>query len=109
MMKLDDYTKMKENRDYEMVPTTEGDDQSWLIRIISGEFIETVIAFGTIKIDGTAEDPLMTFDYTVVSSPENDLTSENEGLQQVAGDVLLSLLVKGIDDGTVAFHDEPTS
>ena len=49
---------LSENTDFELIP---GDDDAWAVRILKGEFIETCIAFGEIKVDGTDKDPLMSF------------------------------------------------
>lgn len=107
-MKLEDYTKMKEDRDYELVPIKLEDDgaEAWIVRILTGEFIESIIAFGAIKIDGTHDDPLMTFDFSVFDSPDPELSSENKDLQAVAGDILLSLMVRGIEEGSLLINDE---
>ena len=43
---------LSENTDFELIP---GDDDAWAVRILKGEFIETCIAFGEIKVDGSAQ------------------------------------------------------
>ena len=37
----------EENIDYEMVP---GEEENWCIRIMTGNFVETVFAFGELKV-----------------------------------------------------------
>jgi len=44
---------MKENEDYELVPSEVG--EHWDIRILTGEFIETVFNFGAIKVSDDGE------------------------------------------------------
>lgn len=89
---------LEENVDYELVA---GENESWAIRVLTGEFIETVIAYGNTKIDGTNDDPVMSFDFGVVSSPDEELDSENIDLQNLAGDILFSILNNSIKDGSL--------
>ena len=43
----------KEGIDYELIPATDNEnDQSWDIRILKGEFTESVLRFGNIAFDG---------------------------------------------------------
>ena len=85
---------LSENTDFELIP---GEDESWAVRILKGEFIETCIAFGEIKVDGTDKDPLMSFNFGVIESPIEDLHSENSALQEVAGDILYSIMLNAIE------------
>ena len=89
---------LEENVDYELVA---GEGESWSIRVLTGEFIETVIAYGNTKIDGTNDDPIMTFDFGIVSSPDEELETENIDLQNLAGDILYSILNNAIKDGSL--------
>lgn len=81
-----------ESVDYMMIPATmmiEENDAAWDIRILQGPFVETVLRFGNIKF---GDDELLHFNFILVSSPDSDLTPENEQLQEFAGSVLISLL-----------------
>ena len=85
-----------ENVDYMMIPATmmiEENEAAWDVRIMQGQFVETIIRFGNIKF---GDDELLHFNFIVVSSPDPDLTSENEELQQFAGSVLINLLEQAI-------------
>ena len=42
---------MQENKDYELIPSP-NDSHSWHIRILTGDFVETVIQYGTVSFDG---------------------------------------------------------
>ena len=81
-----------ENKDYEFIP---GDKDDWQIRFLSGDFIESVIKFGTIRMEDGEQ---MTFDFNVETSPEPTLSSENEELQKHAGDVLISIIEDAIEN-----------
>lgn len=93
---MSDRPELIENVDYELIPS---DNDGWGIRILKGEFIETVFSFGSLKVDGTEDDPLMSFDFGIVSSPDDDLVTENVDLQLTVGDILLSVLKTAIENG----------
>jgi len=81
-----------ENKEFELTP---GDDDHWHIRIKEGEFIESIISFGNIKID-EKEDSLK-FDFTLHSSPDPDLTPDNTDLQWFAGKILESIMIDNLN------------
>lgn len=85
-----------ELKDYELVPAPE-DDQAWAVRVLSGDYIETILRFGTIK----ANKGVLNFDFAVVSSPDPDLTTEDTDLQEYAGDLLQAIIRDGIETGSV--------
>lgn len=81
-----------ENKEYELIP---GDNDHWHIRIKEGDFIESVVSFGSIKID-EAEDKLK-FDFFLHSSPDPDLTVDNVELQRVMGKILESVMIDNLN------------
>ena len=89
---------MKENVDYEIIPSYE-DEQAWNVRILKGQFTETVIRYGVIKFNEIPQN--MTFNFTVISSPDSELTHENFELQDFAGAMLEKIIAQGIKDGDV--------
>ena len=95
----------KENVDYELVPSEKHEDQAWNVRFLTGDYTETVIQFGAIKISGEnmeeEDDALMTFNFDVISSPDSELTAENNGLQNSAGEILLDIIEQAILDGKI--------
>ena len=97
-------TKHKENMTYQLVPGDEG-DQHWLVRFLDGPFAETVIQFGSISFNEEAEG-VMTFNFFVKSSPDSELTSQDEDLQEWAGDVLQEIIRRGIEDNSVVMEDK---
>ena len=83
---------LEENKDYELIP---GNDEHWHIRIKNGEYIESVISFGSIKVN---EDSLeMNFDFTLHYSPDEDLSVDNVDLQKHAGRILESVLMSNLE------------
>ena len=83
---------LEENKDYELIP---GDDEHWHIRIKNGEYIESVISFGSIKIN--EESLEMNFDFTLHYSPDEDLSVDNVDLQKHAGKILESVLMSNLE------------
>ena len=95
-----DVDKKSDGVDYELIPVEYVDNEAaWDIRILRGEFTESVLRYGTIKFDG--ERDCLTFDFRVVSTPDPDLDSTNEDLQVFAGAVLEDILERGISEGWV--------
>lgn len=84
---------LEENKDYELAP---GDDDHWYIRILKGEFSETVFRFGVIKVSEDGE--YLKYDANVISTPDEDLDENNEDFQQLTGDILLSVIQSSIDN-----------
>lgn len=98
--------ELYENKDYELVP---GDDESWNVRFLTGTFIETVIQFGAIRMDGSGaseKDVGLSFDFKVMSSPDPDLTPKDEKLQEEATLALQGILETAIENKEEMFMEE---
>jgi hypothetical protein len=95
-----DLDKPRDGLDYELIPVDYVDhDDAWDVRILRGAFTETVIRFGTIRFDG--ERDCLTFDFRVVTSPDPDLSSESEELQEFAADILEQIIERGATEGWI--------
>jgi hypothetical protein len=92
LVKLGVLTVMKENIDYELIPIE--DAEHWNVRIKTGEFIETVFQFGALKVNDETDS--MTFNFDIVYTPDDTLTTENIGLQNHVGVILSSILESAI-------------
>lgn len=79
--------KLEEGTDYELVPS---DGENWNIRILTGEFVETVLQYDKLTVSDDAE--YITFNFDLVSSPDPELKEENIDLQRHAGALLSSIL-----------------
>ena len=97
---------MKEHEDYELI-ALDNDEESWGVRITSGLFIETVIKFGTIRLNELQDN--MSFNFEVYSSPDSTLTPENEDLQMYCTKLLESIIMDGIEEGTVELQQNNAS
>jgi len=92
-----------ELKDYELIPA-EGDDQAWAVRILTGNYIETVLQFHAISFN-RVEEGVMSFNFEVISSPDSELTVENIELQEFAGDLLEAIIRDGMDTGSVIMKE----
>ena len=92
--------KVSEGVDYELIPVEYVDNEAaWDLRILRGEFTESVLRYGTITFDGVRD--CLAFDFRVVDSPDPDLDSSNEVLQEFAALMLGDILERGISEGWV--------
>lgn len=94
--------QLVENTDYQLVPRTEHAD-AWAVRFLSGPFVETVVAFGAVSFNEVAEH--LSFNFTLVSSPDDTLAESNIDLQDHCARVLEAIIEAGIDDGSVVLHE----
>lgn len=83
---------MKENEDYKLIL---GDGDHWNIRILTGEYVETVFSFGALAL-GSDEESL-NFSLDIVSTPDVDLTVDDIEFQQYCGSILQSVLFHALE------------
>ena len=83
-----------EDRDFVLIPV-ESEDHTWNIRITTGEFSETVIAFGNVSIDDNTES--LNFNFDLISSPDTGLSVQDVDLQLEVGDILSAVLQEAIE------------
>ena len=100
----DQYKHYEEGTDFNIIPV-EGYEAGWDVRILTGEYVETTLRYGNIRMDGTSKDPEMKFDFKVTYSPINELNSDNGDLQIFAGDVLLSILSRAMKEDALVIED----
>ena len=92
-----DLNRLSEGVDYEFIPSSD-DEKAWCVRMLTGPFPETVIQFGKLEVNG--KDESINVDFTVVESPEEDLSPDNHDLQQACGSVLFFILEDSLTNGT---------
>lgn len=96
---------MIENVDYELVPVEWApSEQAWDVRILTGDFVESVIRFGNVSIDG--ESDRMTFNFEVIDTPIADLDETDLTLQDTCGTILLDVIERSIQDNSVLIKDK---
>lgn len=93
---------MTENEDYEFI-AHEKDEEAWAVRFLKGDFIETVIAYDAIGFNEVKDS--LTYSFTVLSSPDSELTPDNVDLQNECTKLLESIIISGIEDGTVQLKE----
>lgn len=97
--------KMVESKDYELIVHDSVED-AWAIRILTGDFVETVLKFGAISLNEFAEH--ISFNFTVLESPDETATTDNEDLQFVCARILEDVIMRGMEDGSVGLTDRET-
>lgn len=82
---------VSEGVDYELIPSLESEiEQAWDVRILKGDFVESVIRFGNIAFDG--DNGCLKFNFVLISTPMRDLTEDDVALQDRAAEILQSIL-----------------
>jgi hypothetical protein len=90
--------KVSEGIDYKLIPVEDSpNDQAWDIRILRGDFTETVIRYGNVAFNEIQD--CLTFNYKVVFSPDPLLTSDDIQLQEYAADILEDILETAFNEG----------
>ena len=80
--------KLEENIDYELIP---GEGENWDIRILTGDYVETVLNFKELTVSEDGEH--LKFKVDIVATPDQTLNiDENVDLQQFAGMILSDIL-----------------
>jgi len=92
--------KVSEGIDYALVPSSEAENQqAWDVRILEGDFAESVVRFGNIAFDG--ENDCLNFNFMLVSTPDTNLTEANTGLQDRVAEILSSVLEDAAASGSL--------
>ena len=99
-----DLDKVSEGIHYELVPVEDNpNEQAWHVRILEGEFAETVIAFGNVAIAEDGEH--LSFNFFVASTPDDTLTEDHEPLQDFAALILEDVLERAQSEGSLVYKD----
>jgi hypothetical protein len=89
---------MEEGTHYEIIPDKK-DEQSWNVRVLKGMFTETVLKYGTVRFNEIPKN--MSFDFTIVYTPDTELKVSDANLQDFAGFMLEKIMAKGMEEGSV--------
>lgn len=90
IQEYDNQDILKETVDYQLIPNVDKTVETWDIRILTGDFVETVFQFGKIKVNEDNES--LSFNFEIVSSPNPDLKEEDYDFQRHVGKILYSIL-----------------
>ena len=95
--------KLSEGIHYEIIPQTD-DTRGWDVRLLE-EYPETVIRYGNVAFDGKRD--ALTFNYDIVSSPDPDLSIENNlTFQEYCGRILSNIIEQSISDCSLLAQDK---
>jgi hypothetical protein len=97
---------MKENIDYQLIPTPQELGEGWDVRFVTGAYPETVIRYGVVRIDG--ENKQLNFDYKIIYSPDPDVEENDSKLEECATEALRDIILSGVEQGYVSFKDVET-
>ena len=93
-----------ENVDYQLITHVDVKD-AWAIRILKGDFVETVVQIDTVSL----EEENLSFNFEVVETPDPvDVTIANEDLQAYVGEILIAVIASGMESGYIAGKDRET-
>lgn len=96
MIKTPTTEKWVEGRDYIFRPGQ--DEDNWNVGILTGEYIECLIRYNTIRID---EDNLTVhFDYDLLYSPDAELSAADPDLKAAAAEILHTILIGTLNEST---------
>lgn len=95
MVKTDITKSWVENVNYELIPK---EDDSWQIRILTGDYEQCILSYGKISIN--EENQTIKFDYTLDYTPVPGVTSEDLDLQRTASHILHSILMGLLDENS---------
>jgi len=96
--------KVLEGVHYELIPQEEDNSQSWAIRILEGDYVETLLRFGNISFN--AEQDCLNFSFFILSSPIENLSEDEVELQEHVGAILEDVLEKSAADGSLEFKEK---
>ena len=100
-----DINKLSEGLDYDLVPVvTEDNQQGWDVRIITGDYVETVIRYGNISFDHITES--LNFNFDIIYTPNDSITLEDFTLQEYCGRILEDILENSLATGTAVLEDK---
>ena len=91
-------SKMLENKDYELIPSS-SDSTVWHVRILSGDFTETIVKFGSISFNEVKDH--FSFNFDIIETPDSSLLICNEDLQFTAARILEDVIERGQREGWV--------
>lgn len=95
--------KHEENVTYELIPDP-ASDQAWNVRILEGLYNETVVKFGAISFNEDGSDTL-SFNFDIIESPDDSLTTEDEDLQEFAGVLLEHIITQAIEHNELMMQE----
>tara|TARA_B100001059_G_C17472154_1_gene397568 strand:- start:92 stop:367 length:276 start_codon:yes stop_codon:yes gene_type:complete len=79
---------MKENVDYELIPCIV--DDRWNVRILTGDFVETVIQFGTLSPN--LKNGTINWTMHIIETPNDDISRDDPVFQETCGEILSCIL-----------------
>ena len=87
---------LHENKHFELIVHDDLED-TWGIRILDGQFNETIVAIGALAFNEVEDH--MSFNFEVIETPDPDwVTPQNEELQEYVGLILNEVLRSAVEE-----------
>ena len=87
---------LRENKHFELIVHDDLED-TWGIRILDGQFNETIVAIGALAFNEVEDH--MSFNFEVIETPDPDwVTPQNEELQEYVGLILNEVLRSAVEE-----------
>ena len=82
-----------------------GDSELYALKILQGPYSGVIYTYGKVRFEGTVEEPVVKFDFTINEVPKpkkKNKLEKSKGFKNFIGDVLMSLFDEQLQ------HDEST-
>ena len=96
----------RENVDYQIIQD-KADEQALNVRVLRVPYTETVIKYGTVKFNEIPKN--MSFDFTIVYTPDTELDVSDKSLQDFAGEMLEKYTDLRLVDYGFFYHKDESS
>jgi hypothetical protein len=101
-------SKFKLDRDFEFVGITE--EPKWAIRLLTGDYKDAIIRYNDVKVESLDEiseesDLTLSFGYTILNDTVLPDDYDEEALGQYIGDLLMTAIQNGMEDGTAVLNE----
>lgn len=94
--------KHEENVTYQLIPDG-SHEQDWNMRLLEGPYNETVVKIGAVAVN--EKKGHLTFNFTVIESPDEELNEDNIELQDYVADILQHVIVEAIKTGDIEMRE----
>ena len=88
-----------------------GDAELYSLKVVQGPYTGVVYTYGKVAINGTVEDPIVKFDFTINEVPKGKKKpklEKSKTFKNFMGDILISLIEDQLnDESTEADTQEP--
>lgn len=97
--------KISENIDY--VYLYPEDSQTFIdIKLISGKYSGTIYRYGRVSVDEEKDSAVLSFEYDIIESPYTEESLRNSEFKNYIGDILVNIMLGGINETGIDYTEE---